>query len=701
MNLSNRFAVVCVLGAFGICGYSESGLGNTPPDDSRPRTSSSRESEAGSSQRDESLTPVNQYDRVLCMSAQCELVGTGQVDGARRTIPFGTLLKVARVEGERCLVYNAHASGWVDRSQLASISDPGLLDAIARAPVSSAQKEYALGNYYVRRSLSQSARHFRKALQLDPQLDCAIVDMLFPLECLEDAEKVREHVKQLRRFPDRNDVVMAYQLHIDAAGVSESAVKAALPSAPFLQFAWAVHLLKMNDVERIPEAHRLAQSGHETRPFDPTRAYLLAQVWQVLIPIATTEEECRLAIAQAHRFSLRAIEADPRYWPAYENIAYIEHQLGRAGPAIRYALAALRTNPRALEAAQIIASYADRAQNGEVFADDRNVPIRTENIVNMPDVVRGLTSLGSVDVPGTAKPVFGRNLELHGFMPVPLGHRHDEQGRTALHIAIDDRNGVFLAYLAARYDIDWNVKDQNGMAAIHVAAQWGDVALLSALIGCGADVNVKTDGGKSLIDLCLATDDPGVLYRVIREDDLEDGAWADVRRHFKLPDDAPVSEIRRRVLAELNRDLEQIVSKQLEPLCRTCQSLAKELRIRKEQEVLESEVIPLDPEPILIPSELQSVARLNTGRFRALLFRRLVREVDEELALEAREIQWHEKQTEQIAARWTQTSKRAHELARAIILTAAWAMEEEALQSFRETTGRKIESLLESCRRSP
>lgn len=76
-----------------------------------------------------------------------------------------------------------------------------------------------------------------------------------------------------------------------------------------------------------------------------------------------------------------------------------------------------------------------------------------------------------------------------------------KQGNTLYHLAVLKGN-LDLVHLLADFDIDINVKNDEGLTALHLAAMKAkDDAIIKYLISKGADLNIKTDFEESVYDL--------------------------------------------------------------------------------------------------------------------------------------------------------------------------------------------------------
>ena len=87
--------------------------------------------------------------RVICIADNCE--NKSDVSDQNFPMPFGSLMKISKVDGDRCLVYDLRFDGWIESDKVMSLAHPRLPEVINRADMPQSKKEFALGNYFLRR----------------------------------------------------------------------------------------------------------------------------------------------------------------------------------------------------------------------------------------------------------------------------------------------------------------------------------------------------------------------------------------------------------------------------------------------------------------------------------------------------------------------------------------------------------------------
>ena len=77
----------------------------------------------------------------------------------------------------------------------------------------------------------------------------------------------------------------------------------------------------------------------------------------------------------------------------------------------------------------------------------------------------------------------------------------DDHGQIALHYAAAKGNDEAVKLLLHTHDADVNHRDENGWTALMLAARYGRAGVTKLLIEKGADLHVKTNIGRSAMDL--------------------------------------------------------------------------------------------------------------------------------------------------------------------------------------------------------
>ena len=99
---------------------------------------------------------------------------------------------------------------------------------------------------------------------------------------------------------------------------------------------------------------------------------------------------------------------------------------------------------------------------------------------------------------------------------------HDEQGRTALTLAIENQDDTSLGILL-ECGASPNQKDIRGSIPLLLAIEKGSVEIITALLDKGADVNTKEVGGKTPLSMTVEKENEVLVSRL-----LEKGAQVNV-----------------------------------------------------------------------------------------------------------------------------------------------------------------------------
>lgn len=92
----------------------------------------------------------------------------------------------------------------------------------------------------------------------------------------------------------------------------------------------------------------------------------------------------------------------------------------------------------------------------------------------------------------------------------------DESGNSVLHSAARNNSGESIELLLQGEDIPLNLKNRFGDAPLHVAARFGHVRIIEALLEVGAEVDQKNDGGSTALILAVQGGKLGAVITLLK-----------------------------------------------------------------------------------------------------------------------------------------------------------------------------------------
>jgi len=92
----------------------------------------------------------------------------------------------------------------------------------------------------------------------------------------------------------------------------------------------------------------------------------------------------------------------------------------------------------------------------------------------------------------------------------------DESGNSVLHSAARNNSGEAIELLLQGVDIPLNLKNRFGDAPLHVAARFGHVRIIEALLEAGAEVDQKNDGGSTALILAAQGGKLGAVITLLK-----------------------------------------------------------------------------------------------------------------------------------------------------------------------------------------
>ncbi len=631
---------------------------------------------------------VVRHHRVICIRHESPL-GTDATNETR-TVPFGTLLKVSEVNGDRCLVWNSFTVGWIDRDRIMSLSDPALLETLKHAKVPPAVREYAIGNYFIRRDLNQARIHFERAISLDQALDYAYVDYLFLVSQLGDNAAVDASLKELERFRNREDVVLSFAIRSNGTPELFRRCSEVMENSSYLRYAVAAFLLQQNDARLLVSARELAEEAFRQQPGNPVRAFLTSRIFLAMAD-QVEERDLKLTMHEACiDWLVRATAADHCYWRGYEDLAFLFSMQKKRGEAVRLAQAALRVNPRAVIAAEIIASYEHAVSGGAVLRDATGTKIPREEFLGMPEVCRGLRMIDDLDLPLRALGKDDEDLQLHGYTGVSIGKEQTVHGSTALHLLTEDHNGACLKYLAQHFHLDWDQADAEGKSPLQIAVEAGDLPLTALIIDSGADVNSSSDSVRSPVELAIDLEHTPIVHRLLTSRRVSQSGLHHVREYLGTEQDTSTDELIGISRSRVTDQITHFVNTVLQQLCRQHREMLLVVESKREKELSRDLLIPVSNAPILIPSELAHDARQFPGQTNVYIWGRIVEEVDEMLARRSLNDFHRDSELDSAIIHTEDLRKKAVEVADLAMAVAYSSLDTSDYHAFTATTGPRI-----------
>lgn len=636
---------------------------------------------------------IRPHDRVLCIQDGCVI--KSENNGREHPVPFGAILKISKINEGRCLVYNHFMDGWTETSNFVSLSDQRLLTIIERSSPSQSRKEYALGNYFSRRELSKAKKHFDNAVELDKDFDHAFVDRSQLLAMLGDDKAVEANLVELNRFPHREDVVLAYALQNSPTEKTLIRCNEVMKTSSFLKGEMANFLHAQNDVRLLSSANELAFDAFLKQKCNPWRSHLMAVIYTSMQQgLLDDENMSRKAVQMANAQWVTALSNDIYFSMGYECLALTHIGMGKKGEAIRLAQGAMRFNPRSYTAARLIARFSDAAAAGESFKDATGAEISPLEILPMAEIERGLKQIAELDLPLLPGNDREEELRLHGHAAIPTGREVDEAGRTALHLLVNDRNGLCLSYLARVFQLDWNRFDAEGRAPIHRAVEANDLPLLDVLVKSGADLSFKTASGDSVAALACKTENPAMVACVIRSDKVSEQDLRLLRKFYRASSNAALTDLQQLAHGRVVARLDELVANELTQLTNGYAAAKSQLQAdQKAQEQMEN-FIPLSNAPILVPGYIADIGKYNPARASMMMNRRIAEEVAEHIALHSRNQEAAQEQVRQSETQAIILRRQSSELADQIVTIAYYSLSPDEFTRFAKGTGSRIQGLL-------
>ncbi len=580
---------------------------------------------------DQEPVKIRLHDRVLCLGLECTLQPTAE--GPDTKAPFGTLLKVSEIRDERCFVYNQFMEGWIDTQKLRSLSDEQIPVEIGKANVPQAEKEYALGNYFLRRDLTTARKHFEKATELDDGLDHPYVALACLLAKTGEKDAIQSTLQQLKRFPNREDVALYLELQGAPTPETQQRCIEVVKSSSFLKFAVAEYLLYLEDERALPTAHKLAFEAFDAQRFNPERSKLVAEiVYRIRSKVQDHPENMEKATMMVIEQWIHTFSSDRYFADAYEALASIFANSGMNGKAIRAAQRTILFDPRSHVAPSVIAQFVLSVERGETLKDPAGMEIKPIEIVLMPEIAKGLQSIENFDLPLLPEDRREEDLRLHGWTRLKSGREVDEAGNSPLHLLVKTKNALCIAYLANHYLLDWNCLDADGNAVVHVAAIAGDLTMLHFLSLSGVDLSFQSTSGDTALAIACRNSDLALVTRIARGNRISEQDMALLRKYCSLPNDASLSAIRKVTYERLVAHLERNIVKDLAQLVNSHTDAV--MQAQAEQQPKEDLYVLKSDAPISYPMFITDIGSTNPDRAKKMIHQRIAQEVAEELKLQ-------------------------------------------------------------------
>jgi tetratricopeptide (TPR) repeat protein len=640
-------------------------------------------------------TSIKDHDRVLCISDENVLKSDSEDD--RHMVPFGTLLKVSEIRGERCLVYNHFVDGWIETKRLVSLSDTDLPKIIEDSDASPAYKEYALGNYYSRRDLRKAKQYFINAIALDSNFDHAYVELVQLLAILGEDKEIDAILAELKRFPHREDVFQAFTIQKNASKENLLQCIELAKKSSFLKTELANFLLLKEDDRLLASASDFALESFADQKMNPWRSHVLAMVYFAMLPALQEDEELsQKAIQMATAMWVESLKRDHHYAVAYECLALIQVRLGKNGEAIRLAQAALRVNPRSHVAALIIAKFSEQVEAGSVFKDAVGKEITPLEILPMSEIERGLKQIAGLELAVLPSDIREQESRLHGHTDILTGRKVNDEGETALHVLVKDGNGVCLSYLASAFRVNWNVENAAGLTPLQLAIKNNDLMVVSMLVRCGVDINHKGKGHVSPLEMACTMGSPTMVAVLLRSNQVSPTEFATPQKYFDLKHESTLNTLRQAANEKVTDALKRIVKTELIALTNQLVNAESQLQSDRERLQLKNDWIPLSNVPVVVPGYIQDVGKYNPHRANMMLNRQLAQESQEHFELYSREKEYLEEQVQQSEENTVQLREKATAVADEVMAIAYYTFSSEDYSSFAKDTGAQIKSILSS-----